>query len=45
VKAVVLPLYSEGKITKDEYKQVMRVVVPKVYTVKYFAIIRIYGPS
>jgi len=31
VKAALKPYYAVGKITKDEYKDVMRSAVPKVH--------------
>ena len=30
VKLAIKPFYSKGKITKDEYKDIMRRAVPKV---------------
>ena len=31
VKSALKPYYAVGKITKDEYKDVMRSAVPKVF--------------
>ena len=30
VKLAIKPYYNKGKITKDEYKEIMRKAVPKV---------------
>jgi len=47
VKAALKPYYAVGKITKDEYKDVMRSAVPKVKKIgsTIFAIIATFCES